>query len=369
MEAAERSSTRTSVVFAAALTAVAVGALHALRREPVRTGSAARRRRESEAAVGEDTPARGRAAATPTAIPTRGWKDILWRTYAEIMEDRVTSVGAGVAYYAILALFPFLSAFISIYGLVLDPTTVESHLDLLRGVLPASALDLLGAEMHRLAVKPGGALGFSFVVSVALALWSANTGMKAMFDALNVAYDEKEKRSFIRLTAITLLFTVGAIAFLAAVIAVVVAIPIVLSFVGLGGAADLVVRIGRWPLLLALVAFAIAILDRYGPSRTAARWRWVTPGSVLSALLFVVVSIGFSWYTSNFGSYDQTYGSIGAVAVFMVWIWIVAVIVLAGAELNAEIEHQTLRDSTVAPVRPIGERGARMADTVGAAQA
>lgn len=373
MGSGEREPRSSGVLFAAALTAVAVGALHAVSRDPGREDPrAAPRPAEppvSAAAFAADAAdPRGRGAAGPHQIPARGWMDVLWRTYAEVNDDRVLSVGAGVAYYGLLALFPFLSAFVSVYGLVADPTTVEQHLAMLRGLLPASALDLVGTEMHRLAAQPEGALGFGFLVSLALALWSANAGMKAMFDALNVAYGETEKRGFIRLTAVTLAFTLGAVVFLGVVIAAVVALPVVLDRLGLGAFAEGVIRFARWPMVLLTVAFGIAVLDRYGPSRARARWRWVTPGSALSAVLFVIVSLGFSWYAENFGSYDQTYGSIGAVAVFMVWLWIAAVVVLLGAELNAEVEHQTARDSTTGPELPMGRRGAEMADTVGAAQ-
>ncbi len=352
---------RPGVVLAATLTAAAVGALHALRRDAVEE-----RVKPRVAAVRPSpTDSKGRQAASPHHIPARGWIDILWRTYREVNDDRVLSVGAGVAYYGLLAVFPFLSAFVSVYGLVADPMAVEQHLQMLRGVLPASALDLVGTEMHRLASQPPGALGFGFLVSLALALWSANAGMKAMFDALNVAYGETEKRSFLVLTAVTLAFTLGAVVFLGLVVAAVVVVPIALDRLGLGGFAEGVIRFARWPVLLAIVGIGIAVLDRYAPSRARARWRWVTPGSMLSAVLFLAVSLGFSWYAENFGSYDQTYGSIGAVAVFMVWLWIAAVVVLLGAELNAEIEHQTARDSTTGPERPIGTRGAEMADTIG----
>ena len=353
------------LVFAAALAAVAVTALHGLghrpgRRSPVEHEDEGR---TISSATGEG---RGRTADRPSHIPAKGWKDILWRTWHETLDDRVVSVGAGVAFYGILALFPFLAAFISVYGLVADPATVEQHLGLLAGLLPASALDLVAAEMHRLAAAPSDRLGLGFLVGLGLALWSANAGMKAIFDALNIAYDEEEKRSFFTLTAVTLFFTFGAILFLASTIAVVVAIPLLLSWIGLGAFAEAAIRIGRWPLLLLVVALGIAVLDRYAPSRRKARWRWVTWGSGLSSLLFVVVSLLFSWYAENFGSYDETYGPLGAVAAFMVWLWIVSVVVLVGAELNAEIEHQTARDSTIGPEKPMGRRGARMADTLGA---
>ncbi len=308
---------------------------------------------------------RGRDAETPSDIPAAGWKDIVWRTYEQVQSDRVLAVGAGVTFYALLAIFPFITAFVSLYGLIADPVSVQSHLQSLGGVVPAEALTLLGDQMRRLTEKSGDALGFGFFFGLAFALWSANAGMKAIFDALNVACGETEKRGFFALNAITLLFTLGAIVFLILAAATVVVVPAVLSFVGLGPVGDMLLRFSRWPLLLAGIAFAITVLYRYGPSRTTAKWRWVTWGSALASLLFLVLSLLFSWYAANFGSYDKTYGSLGTVIAFMTWIWISSVIVLIGAEFNAEIEHQTERDSTVGSVKPMGRRGARMADTVG----
>lgn len=322
--------------------------------------------RDAGAAARE--PGRGREADTPTAIPGRGWKDIFWRSYAEINDDRVLAVGAGVTFYLLLAIVPFIAAFVSLYGLVADPASVQQHLESLSGVLPPDALSIVGEQMKRLAEKSGDTLSVGFIASLAVALWSANAGMKAIFDALNVAYDETEKRGFLVLNAASLAFTLGAIVFLAAAIGAIVVIPAVLAFVGLGSATELILRLARWPALLLVLMLGLSVLYRFGPSRTRARWRWLSVGSATAALLFVVVSLLFSWYAENFGSYDETYGSLGAVVAFMTWTWISAVVVLVGAELNAEIEHQTARDSTVGPEKPLGRRGATMADTVGPAQ-
>ncbi|WP_181700186.1 YihY/virulence factor BrkB family protein [Chthonobacter albigriseus] len=311
---------------------------------------------------------RGRAAERPSEIPAKGWKDVLWRTWQEIGSDRVLAVGAGVTFYALLAIFPFIGAFVSLYGLVADPSTVQEHLAAMAGVLPASALDILGDQMQRLASNDEQALGFGFIVSLVLALWSANAGMKAVFDALNVAYDEDEKRSFIALNALSLAFTLGSIVFLILAITALVVLPIALDFVGLGATTELLFKIGRWPALFLLVAAAIAMLYRYGPSRSRAKWRWITWGAALAAVLFIAVSIGFSFYAANFADYNATYGSLGAVIAFMTWIWLSCVVILVGAELNAEVEHQTARDSTVGPEKPRGARGATMADTIGEPQ-
>ncbi|WP_181706182.1 YihY/virulence factor BrkB family protein [Chthonobacter rhizosphaerae] len=315
-----------------------------------------------------DDAARGRHATRPSEIPARGWKDVLWRTWSQIGTDRVVAVGAGVAFYGLLAIFPFLAAFVSLYGLVADPATVGGHLETLSGVLPAEAMGILGEQMQRLAANDSNALGFGFVFGLAVALWSANAGMKALFDALNVAYGETEKRSFIKLNALTLMFTLLTVVFLIVAIGVLVVLPAVLDALGLGVVGELLLRYGRWPILFVIVSLAIATLYRYGPSRATAKWRWVTWGSVVATVLFVAVSVGFSYYASNFGSYNETYGSLGAVIAFMTWLWLSATVVLVGAELNAEIEHQTLKDSTTGPPAPAGRRGALMADTVGAPQ-
>ena len=192
--------------------------------------------------------------------------------------------------------------------------------------------------------------------------------MKAIFDALNVAYGEQEKRGFIALNLRSLAFTLGALLFILLALFGVVAVPVILNFIGLGKAAEWIVSLARWPILLVATIVGLAVLYRYGPSRNEAKWRWITPGSILAAVVWIVGSMLFSWYVSNFGNYNETYGSLGAAIGFMTWIWLSTTVVLVGAELNAEIEHQTAVDSTTEPPKPLGERGARMADTVGEAQ-
>ncbi|WP_293856444.1 YihY/virulence factor BrkB family protein [uncultured Alsobacter sp.] len=308
---------------------------------------------------------RGRTAARPGQIPARGWQDILWRTWEEMQEDRLVSVAAGVTFYLLLALVPGIAALVSIYGLFADPATIRDHLNSLAGVLPGGAVDVVGEQIGRIAGQGRGTLGTAFVTSLLISLWSANAGTKALFDALNVAYDETEKRSFLRLTLVSLGCTLAAVAFLIVALAGVVVVPLVLDAVGLGTVAEAIIRVARWPLLLVIVAVALAALYRYGPSRDEPRWRWVSVGSAFAALGWLVASLLFSWYAANFGSYNQTYGSLGAVVGFMTWMWISCIVVLLGAELNAETEHQTERDTTDGPAKPLGARGARMADTVG----
>lgn len=312
---------------------------------------------------------RGRQADTPTEIPATGWKDILWRVYEEFGQDRIMSVAAGVTYYALLAVFPAIAALVSIYGLFADPATIQDHLNALSGVLPGGALDIIREQVTRIASQGSGTLGFSFILGLVISLWSANAGMKAVFDALNIVYDEEEKRSFIKLNVQSLSFTLGAIAFLLLAVAGVIVLPIVLEFIGLGSGVEWLLSLARWPILLIGVTLGLALIYRYGPSRDKAEWKWVTPGGLVAAVLWLAVSMLFSWYVSNFGSYNETYGSLGAVIGFMTWIWLSSIVVLLGAEINAEMEHQTAKDTTEGAHQPMGTRGAQMADTVGVAKA
>jgi membrane protein len=326
-----------------------------------RTGSTPRTEREALRRERHDP--RGRDADHPAEIPPRGWWDILKRTASEISEDRVLTEAAGITFFTLLALFPAIAALVSIYGLFADPAEIERHFELASGFVPGGGLEIMEDQVRRIAAQGQGALGFGVAIGLATSLWSANQAMKAIVDALNVVYDEKEKRGYFTLLALTLALTLGGIIFVLLAIAGVVLLPIVLSFIGLGDS-DIWLRLARWPLLLIGIGVFLAVVYRYGPSRQRARWRWISLGSAAAAILWVIGSIGFSWYVTNFGSYNETYGSLGAVIGFMTWIWLSATIVLAGAELDAEMEHQTARDTTTGPERPMGTRGAKMADTV-----
>jgi membrane protein len=322
----------------------------------------------AESAAQAMQPGRGRGARYPWHIPWAGWKDILWRTYAQVTEDRLLAVAAGVVFYGLLAIFPAISAFVSIYGLFADPETVEGTVSLLAEVIPAEAMGPIEEQVDRVASTASGSLGVTFLISLALALWSANAGMKAVIDALNVAYGERERRGFIHLTLISFALTLGVIvAGLGAIVAIVV-FPVVTSFLGVESLAAELVQWLRWPLLLVLLLIGLAVLYRFGPNRTKPRWQWVSVGSVIAAVLWLAGSAALSFYLSRFADYSATYGSLAAGIGLMTWLWLSAIVVLLGAELNAEIEHQTARDSTVGPEKPIGTRGATMADTVGAAQ-
>jgi membrane protein len=311
-------------------------------------------------------PARGRLAEKPSDIPAPGWKDIIWRVYQNIGSDRVIALAAGVTFYSILALFPAVAALVALYGLFADPGTIAAHLDSLSGIVPEGALNVLGDEIKRIAAQGNSTLGVTFIVGLATALWSANAGIKSLFDTLNIVNKEQEERGFIRLNAISLTFTLAAIAFVLLALGAMVVLPIVLNYLGIATAAELAAKGLRWPALLVVVMFGLATVYRYGPSRAKPKWRWITWGSAFAAIGWLAVTILFSWYAANFGSYNKTYGSLGAAIGFMIWIWLSVIVILLGAELNAEMEHQSARDTTTGAARPIGSRGAEMADTVGA---
>jgi membrane protein len=304
----------------------------------------------------------------PWQIPWQGWKDILWRVYASINDNRLLAVAAGVVFYSLLAIFPAVAAFVSLYGLIADASTIDTHLSLASGIFPAGAVEILHEQITKVAAKGDAKLSLGFVTGLAVALWSANAGMKAIIDALNVVYDEKEKRSFVKLNLVSLLFTFIAILSLMVALAAIVLAPIIFSAVGLSSLLSLAIVILRWPLLLVLATVGLAAIYRYGPSRREARWQWLTMGSAAAAIAWLIGSVLLSWYIARFGAYNATYGSLGAAVGMMMWMWISAIVILLGGELNAEIEHQTSRDSTTGSEKPLGRRGAVMADTIGAAQ-
>lgn len=314
----------------------------------------------------ENSPSgRGRDAEWPSRIPGLGWKDILWRVYREIGSDRIMLVAAGVTFYLMLAIFPALVAFVSLYGLVADPTTITQHVSFLSGLLPEAGLELLRDQLSRLAESGGNALSFGFVLGLLFSLWSANAGVKALFDALNIAYEEREKRGFTRLNLLSLGFTLGAM-LLAAVLMISIGLaPAMLALLNFEQHAETLIRLTRWPITFVIVAVATSLVYRYGPSRERAKWRWISWGAALTTLVWFGASFAFSLYLQNFASYDATYGSLGTIIAFMMWIWISAMILLVGAEINAEMEHQTERDSTIGEEKPVGDRGAVVADTLG----
>jgi membrane protein len=314
-----------------------------------------------------DEDRRGRQATAVTEIPAAGWKDIAWRTYAEVNNDHVLLVAAGVTFYGLLAFVPALTALVSIYGIFADPESLGQQMEMLRGIVPDEGLQIIHEQVGRLAAQGETKLGLTSALALAIALWSANSGMKSMFEAMNIAYDEEEKRSYLLLTAITLAFTLAAIAAVLVLGTLVLVLPKILEIIGLGIVAQWVSRAGGFALMLVVLVAGLAALYRWGPSRRVAQWRWITPGAILAIVVIFIASGLFTWYLASFGAYNATYGSLGAIFGFMTWLWITTIITIVGAELNSEIEHQTRRDTTEGAPRPMGERGAVMADTVGEA--
>jgi membrane protein len=304
----------------------------------------------------------GRAADSPTEIPTRGWKDIAMRVYSRIGEDRILVIAAGTVFYGILALFPAIAALVSIYGMFASPADIAGKLSAMSSVLPGGAIDVVGDQMTRVASQNTGSLGVGAIIGLLIALWSANAGTKAVFDGLNVAYREKEKRGFISLNVSSLIFTVAMLIFAVIALGAMVVVPNYVNRLGLGEVGQWAVTIGQWPIVLLLVSFVFACLYRFGPSRDEPKWRWITPGSVFAAIVWLVASLLFSWYAANFGSYNKTYGSLGAIIGFMTWLWISSIVVILGGVLNAEMEHQTDKDTTKGAPQPKGARGAYVAD-------
>jgi membrane protein len=307
---------------------------------------------------------RGREASRPTDIPTSGWRDILLRVKSEIADDHVSISAAGVAFFGLLAIFPAIAALIGIAGLIVDPATVEAQIEQVASVLPQDAA-LIVQDQVRKVVQNTGATTFAVIAGLVLALYSASSGMRTLMEGMNIAYDEAEKRGFVRLYAtslvLTLVLIVGAVVALGATLV----LPAVLGAMGLGGVFETILTYGRWPVLAVLMMLGLAVIYRYGPSREDAQWRWITPGSILATILWVIASIAFSIYVRNFGSYNETYGSLGGVIILLMWMWLSAFVILLGAELNSEMEHQTKKDTTTGGEKPMGQRGARMADKVG----
>lgn len=306
----------------------------------------------------------GRRAKRPREIPRAGWRDILLRVKSEMAEDHLSIVAAGVAFYAFLALFPAIAALVSIYGLITSPADLQQHLQAIEAFLPADAARLIDQELLRVVQAHESELGWGAVAGMALALWSAAKGMKSLMEGLNIVYDEEEKRGFLKLNAVALLLTLGAILLVIVFLGLVVGVPVLLRIVGLGEVGRLV-DVLRWPLLALSGMAAIAVIYRYGPSRDKAQWQWVSWGSATATLLWLLGSSLFSFYVSNFAGYNATYGSIGVVVVLMMWFLLSVYSILLGGEINAEMERQTAEDTTEGKPEPMGQRGAYAADTLG----
>jgi len=304
----------------------------------------------------------GEFAKTPMDIPPRGWKKILLRVKDQVSEDRIGLVAAGIAFYGLLALFPAVAALVAVAGLVMDRQAVAEQLQQVTAVMPASAAEIVREQVSEVAAAGQTALGFTAGVGILLAVYSASKGVSAFMQGLNVAYDETERRGFVRRMATVLVLTLGMV--LGAALGIVIGplVPALLSLVDLGPVTEMVIAVARWLLLAAVAVAGIAALYRYGPSRTAARWTWLMPGAVLACVLWLAASLGFSVYAENFASYNESFGALAGVVILLMWLWISAYVLLLGAELNAEAEAQTRYDTTTGRGMPMGDRGARKAD-------
>ena len=311
-------------------------------------------------AVADDD--RGRGADTPQEIPAKGWKDIAKRTGKEVKADQVPLLAAGVAFYVLLALFPAIIAGVSIYGLVADPQTVRDQINRLAETLSPETAKLIGQQVQQVTSSAGGALGLATVIGILTALWSASSGMKALITGVNLAYDEPEGRKFVKLRGLSILMTLAAMVVLAVALALIVGFPAVPD--SWPTVLQWTAAILRFVLLAVLLMAGLAALYRYAPDRDKPKWSWSSPGSVVATVLWVLASVGFSIYVNAFGNYNKTYGALAGVIILMFWLYLTAFVVLVGAELNAEMELQTAKDTTAGPTRPMGDRDAHAADHV-----
>lgn len=307
---------------------------------------------------------RGRHAEQPGQVPVRGWKDVAVRLKGQLKEDDVPLLAAGVAFFTLLALVPALVALVSVYGLVADPSDVQRLTEDALQAAPTEVQDLVTAQLDSVVNSQPSGLRVGAIVGVVVALWSASSGMQHLMGALTLAYDETDDRKFFRLRGAALALTIGSVLVFGLALAGMVA-PNALDDSGAQGTARAVLLVVRWFVLAVIAMVALSVLYRFAPDRDAPRWRWVSPGAVLATVVAVVASIAFSIYTANFGKYNETYGALGAIVVLMLWLYLIAYAVILGAELNCELERQTVADTTRGPARSLGERGAYAADTIG----
>ncbi len=304
----------------------------------------------------------GAEAQRPRDIPPRGWFQVLRRSFKEVGNDHLTLIAGGIAYSWFLALFPALIAAVLVYGLVVDPADVQRQVADLAGGLPSNAQSLITDQLTSITSQQQGGTGIAVAISIALALWSASAGMAGLVEATNIAYDEDETRNFVVKRGLALLLTLGFMVFLGVAVALVAVFPVVLEQVGGGIVVQVAAQVVRWLVLVLVVVVALGLLYRIGPDRDAPQVRWLSLGAVIATVIWIAASVGFSFYVDNFGSYGETYGSLAGVVVLLLWFWVTALVVLLGAEINAEAEGQTSRDTTTGPDEPMGERNAVKAD-------
>jgi membrane protein len=304
----------------------------------------------------------GAYADRPGHIPPRGWWQVVRRGFGEFSSDQMSLIAAGVAFMAFLSLVPALIAAILLYGLIVDPAQVERQVNALTGVLPTSAQQLLRQQLESLVAQNHKSLGIGFALSLLVSLWSASGGVGNLVQAVNDAYDEVETRSWIKRKLLALVLTVGAIVVFALTASLVAVFPAVAAAVHPPATVRIGLEAARWLVVLAVLAVALAVLYRVAPNRKSPRLRWVSVGAAVATVVWIVVSVGFSVYVNEFSTYDKTYGSLAGVVVLLLWIWLSLCAVLLGAEINAESEKQTVRDTTVGEPVPQGQREALKAD-------
>ncbi|MGY6500563.1 MAG: YihY/virulence factor BrkB family protein [Acidimicrobiales bacterium] len=286
-------------------------------------------------------------ADTPGEIPAEGWKAVARRVVGRAKEDNIPLTAGGVAFFAFLSLIPALVALVSIYGLVADPDAIEERVEDLAGALPDEARDLIVQQLEGITAAGGGALTVSLIVALAVALWSASGGMNHLVSAVNIAYHQPETRGFVARRGLSLALLLGALVFAVVAISVITALPSILAAMDLPGVARALIMVGAWLVVGFGLMVGLAVLYRYAPDREPdPNWVWVTPGAAIAVVAWLVASVGFQIYASNFGSYNETYGSLSAVVVMMLWLWITVAVVLVGATVNSETEHQTAVDTT-----------------------
>ena len=315
--------------------------------------------------LSEEDISRGRAADTPSAILAKGWKDVFWRVWKSLTQDHVMLIAGGVTFYLLLALFPALVAFLSIYGIFFDPATAVDQAQSLRGIVPPASVDMIAEQLARVTAKRSETLTLGLIVSLIIAFWSANGGIKAMIEGLNFAYNEREKRSFLRLNMVAFAFTLGAMALMMVLFVALAVIPAMLAVLDLGPVGSLILQLLRWPLLVLTLGLALTVLYRHGPSRRSPEWRWVTWGSAFATITWLIMSIAFTIYLDRIANFNVTYGALAVPIGFLFWVWLSIIVIILGAEINGEMEHQTAIDTTTGPDKPMGKRGAVMADTLG----
>ncbi len=308
---------------------------------------------------------RGRTAKRPEEIPATGWWDLLWRVVKRLGSDNVTLVSGGLAMYALLSVFPALAAAVSIYGLFASPAEVAQHMKVFTGVLPPGVWDIFNSQLQILASHRQSSLSIAAAIGLIIALWSARSAMSALMTATNIAYGEREKRHFLRQALTSLVLTVGAVIGFLIMLLLGVAIPVALKTLGTSEWVQWTVDLLQWVLLWLFAVVALAFVYRYAPARRPAQWRWVTWGSAIAATLWMGMSALFAMYVRTFANYGKTYGTLGSVIALLMWFYLSSILLVLGAEINAEMERQTKRDTTEGPEAPMGQRGAYAADTVG----